>query len=460
MSWLRDTIAGRTIIVLIFGLGSILAIVQYLYQQGTAREATARDIESVVERLLLVADTVVSLDADRRDEATHRLSGGPLELHWGRERLATAGGSLDAAAQRLGARLIQRAPDLTGRGLVIGTNRTEDASHPTDRSQDDGHTTLIALPLKDGTWLNATLARVQLVRPAAPSLLLSAILGALGVVLISVLMSRWLTRPLDRLAAGARHLFSTPQNDLLPETGPREVRTLARAINDLQQRIRRLVDDRTQMLAAVSHDLRSPLTRLRLRVGALHDMALRRSIEADLDDMEGMIDATLAFLREDTSTEKVEPVDISAILETIAADAVDAGHAITIDVPASIVIFGRHLALKRALTNLVQNALKYGDSAAIAATCDEAQVHIFVRDRGHGIPADMHEAVFAPFYRLETSRSRSTGGHGLGLTVARTIVRSHGGDVTLANLMPRGLEVRVTLPVASQAAAAPLRRFM
>lgn len=447
MSWLRDTIAGRTIIVLVFGLGSILALAQYLYQTGVEREARAGNSALMAERLLLVSETILAVEPGKRDDAAHRLSGGPLELHWGREPLAAVGGSLDEAARRLLDRLLLASPGLTGR-LVIGSSASRDAPHATDKGHSDDHTTLISLPLRDGSWLNVTLARVQVTRPTSPSVLLSAVLGALGVILVSVLMGRWLTQPLDRLATGARQLFATPQSSPLPETGTREVRTLAVAINDLQERIRRLVDDRTQMLAAVSHDLRAPLTRLRLRVRAVPDADTRGSIEADLDEMEEMINATLAFLREDTTVESVEPVDVSAILDSIAADAEDAGQAVTFDVPPGLVLLGRHLALKRALTNLVQNAIKYGAPAQVSARREDARLLISIRDDGPGIPPEKLEAVFQPFYRLEPSRGRSTGGHGLGLTVARTIIRAHGGDVTLANRQPKGLEARVTLPLS------------
>ena len=449
MSWLTDTIAGRTIMVLVLGLGTILALAQYFYQSGIEREITASNTESVVDRLLLMADSIASVDVAKRDDAAHRLSGGPLELHWSRDALAIAGGRLDEVALRLRDRLIAKSPGLAQNGLIIGSSRSEVSEHTPGRSPDDGHTTLVSLPLKDGSWLNISLANVSTARTLPPSALLSTVLGAFGVVLLSILMGRWLTQPLERLAAGARGLFLTSQTVRLPQTGTREVRTLASAINDLQHRIRRMVDDRTQMLAAISHDLRSPLTRLRLRLEGLSDASVRKSMAADLDEMEAMIDATLAFLRDDTANEPVEKVDIAAILQTIAADASDAGLKVDVESPRSLVLAGRHLALKRALTNLVQNAAKYGGSAAITAYNDGSSIRITVTDDGPGIPADKLEAVFEPFYRIETSRTRgSSGGHGLGLTVARSIVRAHGGDVHLDNRSPHGLQARVTLPVA------------
>ncbi len=454
MKWLSDTIAGRTILVLVLGLGSILGLAQYLYQTGLEREVSERNIESIVDRLIFLADNLVTIEPETRDEAAHRLSGGPLELHWGRERLATPGGHLDATAVRLKERLAEKVPRLSAPAIVFGSSRTGGASHAVDREAEDGHTILISIPLADGSWLNVTLARVVAARAAVPSALLSAILGACGIILVAILMGRWLTKPLDRLADGARRLFVAPETGLLPATGTREVRTLATAINDLQLRIHRLIDDRTQMLAAISHDLRTPLTRLRLRLAGLPD-DLRKSVESDLSEMEQMIDATLAFLRDDLSTEAAAPVDLSAILETIAADAGDAGQRVELEVPRHLVITGRHLALKRALTNLVQNAVKYAGAARVSAVAAGAAVEISIEDDGPGIPEGKLDVVFEPFQRLDTSRGRSSGGHGLGLTVARSIARAHGGEVSLANRSPHGLRVIVSLPRGSVALTPP-----
>lgn len=448
MTWLRDTIAGRTIIVLVLGLGSIVALAQYLYQTSIEREVTTRNAEGIAERLIFMGGSITTLDPERRDDAAHRMSGGPLELHWGREPLATAGGRLDATATMLRDRLVSRSPVLADRGLIVGTSRPEDAHHDSAKPVDNSHVTLISMPLSDGSWLNVTLVRVDAARVAVPSVLLTLLLAALGVVVVSVLMGRWLTQPLERLESGARSLFQTSNDEPLPDGGTREVRTLAAAINDLQQRIRRMVDDRTQMLAAISHDLRTPLTRLRLRAGRLTDSDLRKGIEADLEEMEQMIDATLAFLRDDTRTEESGQVDVAAILQTLADDAADAGHDVSIKLSGPLIVSGRHLALKRALGNLLQNAIKHGGSARVTAVSDGGTLQISIEDDGPGIPSDQLEAVFEPFYRLDPSRGRKTGGHGLGLTVARLILRAHGGDVVLVNRSPHGLAVYVSLPVA------------
>jgi len=328
--------------------------------------------------------------------------------------------------------------------LIVGT------SNPTnERTELAQHTTLISLNLEDRSWLNVTLAKVQPTQIAAPSSLISSLVGALGVITLAVLLSRWLTRPLDRLTESAGSLFVGTENGHdVAEEGTREVRTLAAAINEMHRRINRLINDRTQMLAAISHDLRTPLTRLRLRTNSIVDVEIRAALERDIAEMEEMIDAALGFLRENSEQEPVEPVDVAAILQTIADDASDCGQKVTIDLPRKLVVRGRHLALKRALTNLIQNAVKYGGAAGIITRQLPNDIIIEVSDSGPGIPDEQTEAVFSPFYRLDDARSRSTGGSGLGLTVARTIARSHGGDVTLFNRAEGGLRATLRLPKA------------
>ncbi|MBU1211113.1 MAG: HAMP domain-containing protein [Alphaproteobacteria bacterium] len=440
---LTDTIAGRTVLVLVLGLGSILFLAQYLYQVASERELLASNANRVAERLLVLAETITAVKPETRDTTAHSLSGGPLELHWSEEPLSTAGGRLDSAARTLRTYLLERAPALSSRGLIFGTSS---ASPATDGDQD--HTTVISLGLEDGSWLNVTLARVQSTRVSSPSFLVSLLVGALGVVVVAVLLSIWLTRPLNLLAKEARTLFvSGDDGRPVAETGTREVRTVAAAINEMHRRIDRLISDRTQMLAAISHDLRTPLTRLRLRATAIDDETLKKSVDHDLDEMEQMIDAALGFLKEGTDCEPVEPVDIAAILQTIADDAQDAGHAVDVELPRSVVVKGRHLALKRALTNLVNNAVRHGGAATITVRRDKREAVIIITDPGPGIPPDKLETVFEPFRRLDDARNLEKGGYGLGLTVARSVARSHGGDVILANRPEGGLAATFRLPV-------------
>jgi signal transduction histidine kinase len=239
----------------------------------------------------------------------------------------------------------------------------------------------------------------------------------------------------------------------LPEVGPSEVATAARAFNTMAERIRRFVGDRTQMLAAIGHDLRTPITRLRLRAEFLDDDEQRRKMLADLDEMEAMVNATLAFARDDSATEPSVAVDLAALCRTVLDEAADARpelepEAIYYQGPDRQRIRGRPIALKRALANLVANALNYaGDARVVIDPPAHGSITLRVEDHGEGIPEDSLEAVFQPFRRLEASRNRETGGTGLGLPIARNILRAHGGDVVLRNRTGGGLEAVVTLPV-------------
>jgi signal transduction histidine kinase len=237
----------------------------------------------------------------------------------------------------------------------------------------------------------------------------------------------------------------------LPEDGPREVATAARAFNTMAERIRRFVGDRTQMVAAIGHDLKTPITRLKLRAELLDDDEQRRKILADLEEMEAMIGATLAFARDDAAAEPSVMVDLAALCRTVLDEATDAApemaDAITYDGPEHLTVRARPVALKRALANLVGNALAYGGAARLTlAEAAPGQLRIVIEDDGPGVPEYELEGVFQPFRRLETSRNRETGGSGLGLPIARNILRAHGGDVVLRNRPKGGLAAVMTLP--------------
>jgi signal transduction histidine kinase len=233
----------------------------------------------------------------------------------------------------------------------------------------------------------------------------------------------------------------------LPEDGPGEVRRAARAFNTMQNRLKRFIQDRTQMLAAISHDLRTPITRLRLRAEFVDDDDQRSKMLKDLEEMEAMIAATMAFARDDAANEPIVATDLAALLNAIVTDCRTVSYDATYVGPATCDIPARPLALKRALVNLVENAIKYGSRARITLQINGDVVDILIDDDGPGIADRDRERVFAPFVRLEASRSRETGGVGLGLTTARNTVRGMGGDVELLSRVEGGLRVRVSLPV-------------
>lgn len=277
-------------------------------------------------------------------------------------------------------------------------------------------------------------------------LLLSLAVLLAGVIAVSLVAVRWATRPLNALADAADELGRNIERAPMPEKGPVEVVRAARAFNEMQQRLASYIRERTATLAAMSHDLKTPVSRLRLRAELLEDSEVKKKIAQDLEEMESMIHGTLEFMRGGQSAEKAQPVDVKALLESLQADAQITGAEVAIEGAASRPYVGRPQALKRCLGNLLDNALKYGKSALLLVDDAPERLIIRVRDRGPGIPEPQLERVFEPFYRLEGSRSRDTGGTGLGLSIARKIAQLHGGSLDLRNLPQGGLEAVLTLP--------------
>lgn len=446
MKWLTDTIAGRTLLVLLVGIGGVLLLANTLYQLGSVQEQKSRDAARLADRLLVLKEAITRLPAGERDEAAHALSGGPIEVHWSDKPLASPGGTPDPFVVDLKKRLLGHAPDLDESRLILGSSPDVATRHPGRSSSDQHHTTLISLALDDASWINVSVVTLDGPGLSSPSFWISMFAMLVGSAAVSMLMARWLTGPLQSLTDATHTLFAKSGRNPVPEAGTREVKALGSAINALQQRIERLLQDRTLMLAAVSHDLHTPLTRLRLRLEELPEDATKSSFEADLNEMQEMLDATLSFLKGEVEDEPTQTLDLVAVIETIANDMTDAAADVRVEGLRHAVLDGRRLALKRAMTNIMQNAVKYGGSARISIRDAGAQYEVFVEDGGPGIPEKDQEAAFTPFLRLEASRSKGTGGYGLGLSVARSIIRAHGGDIILRNLVPKGLQANVTLP--------------
>ncbi|HQT64375.1 MAG: two-component sensor histidine kinase [Acidocella sp. 20-57-95] len=278
------------------------------------------------------------------------------------------------------------------------------------------------------------------------------VMSLLGAVMIFWAVQHLLV-PVRTLAQAAERLGRDVANAPdLPETGPTELVTAAMAFNTMASRIRRFVEDRTFLITAIGHDLRTPITRLKLRAEYMEDDEQRLKMLADLDEMEAMVSATLAFGRDIAASEGITLIDLPSLLRTILDDVSDGlgepSDALKYNGPDHLAIRARPLSLKRAIINLVNNAVKYGDAALVSLVQKNAHtVQIDVEDKGPGIPASDTETVFEPFRRLETSRNRETGGSGLGLSIARNIVRAHGGDITLLNMPGGGLRARITLPI-------------
>ncbi len=300
--------------------------------------------------------------------------------------------------------------------------------------------------IPDGDTLLFRLAQGQRTAPLPRSLLFNLMLLGLLTAIAVYAVTRGITRPLSALARAAEAVGRDLRQPPLVERGSREVRDAARAFNTMQERMQRHVDSRTRVLAAMSHDLKTPLTRLRLRMATLDDQDLQLRVDRDLDEMESMVNGALALLRGLNDDEPAEAVDINQLLVTLQGEFAEFGTPFTVQGRARLLYAGKPVALKRCLTNLISNATKFGGGVSVQVA-DGAAVVILIRDQGPGIPAEYLARVFEPFYRVESSRNRdSGGGTGLGLCIARDIAQAHGGALTLSNLPQGGLQATLTLP--------------
>jgi signal transduction histidine kinase len=262
----------------------------------------------------------------------------------------------------------------------------------------------------------------------------------------SIWAVRRVTAPLSSLALAAERLGRDVTAPPLPETGTIETRRASRAFNDMQSRLRNLIENRTRMLAAISHDLRTPLTLLRLRADSVDNFQERDKMLATIAEMDAMIGEILQFARNEALDEALRPTDVTALVQSVADDMTDAGLAVTMGSTAPLIRDSRPVALKRAIRNLLDNAIKHGKTARVDVRATPAAIEIVIDDDGPGIPEQDLARVFEPFYRVEGSRNQETGGVGLGLAIARSIVEAHGGTLTLANRPEGGLRAMLTLP--------------
>ena len=303
-----------------------------------------------------------------------------------------------------------------------------------------------SVQLRDGQWLNFNTELPERDSIWSTRAVLSMLLMGIAVIVLSLWLIQRLTRPLRVFAAAAEHLGKDMEAPPMVETGPLEVRQATRAFNEMQERLRRLVENRTQMLAAISHDLRTPITLLRLRLESVKDSQERARMLTTLDSMDSIIASTLSFAHEDARKEPAVEVDLGALLGSISDDMSDAGFQVECDPPAGLVYRCRPEGLRRALINLLENAVKYGVMAKLELNKTPSGVEILITDQGPGIPDTELDKVFSPFYRVEKSRNPETGGVGLGLSVARSVIDKHGGVIELKNLPEGGLQVRIFLP--------------
>jgi signal transduction histidine kinase len=335
---------------------------------------------------------------------------------------------------------------VSARRLPVQTDRPLDRDRSGSAFEEEA---VIEATLPDGQRISFTISGLS----SSGGYIIPIFLGS--TVLIAILIALWtarrLARPIREFARAAERLGVDLTAPPLAVRGPQELRATIEAFNRMQDRLRRFLEDRTQMLAAISHDLRAPLARLRLRAEFVEDEEQQRKMFGELATMNAMIDSTLAFARDATRQEPRKLVDLSVLVEDVCEDVIDSDGAALYQGPRGVAVTCRPSDMRRAITNLVDNAVKYGGSARVDIIREDKRVVVVIDDDGPGIPFKEYERVFAPFYRLEPSRDPGNGGVGLGLSVARTIAREHGGEVTLANGDGGGLSVRVELPAEAGA---------
>ena len=310
----------------------------------------------------------------------------------------------------------------------------------------DGQRIGIALP--DGAMISARLPQ----EPRRPPFLgspwmMTLLFAVISVTLLGVWAARGLTAPLSAFAKAAENFSLDGADAPLPERGPEEIRALAKALNRMRERITGLIDDRTKMLAAISHDLRTPITRMRLRSEFIEDDAQRKRMLADLDQMQSMLESVLSFLKNDRKPQAMTLVDLASALQLVADQFADAGHRVTYVGPVHAMAMARPDDLHRCVTNLVENATRFGTETTIRLTLAVGGAVIEVEDDGPGISEAHKQSMLKPFVRGDSARNMNdSAGFGLGLSIAQAIVLAHGGELSLLDRSPNGLLVRVVLP--------------
>jgi signal transduction histidine kinase len=438
---LPQTLVGRTLLVLLTALIVTQGAGIVLFQAAHRELAEQLDSRQTAERIASIVQLIEQTPTDERGRLARGLDRPGLKIGWGKAPILAPGNKYLVDSQ-LETELSRRLP---GRVLHAGLRTPQHISE--DGPQQGagfggrgGSTVQAAVTLEDGTWLNflIPLPDEHLWRPR-PYWPLGV--GLVVVVVLCVALVRHAVRPLTVLTRAADRLGRDVLAPPVEIRGPREVMAAAAAFNRMQARLRRFIEDRTQMIAAISHDLRTPITRLKLRAEFVEDEEQRLKILADLDEMEAMISSTLAFARDDSARETKVAVDLVGVLIDLCDQ-----FSVSFDGPDELEMTLGANGVKRAFANLIENACKYGGAARVCLRVEGDMAVVTIDDDGPGIPVGELENVFAPFYRVESSRNRETGGTGLGLAVARTAIRANGGDVTLANRQSGGLTATVTLP--------------
>ena len=442
------SMTGRVFITLLLGIVLTAALTQWAADLERQRAIEGvRDVHALerAEQLILATE-VVPASARLAYLAVANRPGVRLEEI---QAPAARADKPSEFAQALGQRLGQgyEIISIAGRPSACDSPRTRASMFGPLQGPWRGACEAFDVRLRDGEQL-----RMSVLPPRNSTIAektnFTAIIGVFlfSIGVLAYLVARMTTRPLKQLAQAAKDLGNDINRAPLALAGASEIRQASAAFNAMQARIRQYIFQRTQMLAAITHDLQTPLTRLRLRLEKVGDAELQERLIGDLSAMQAMVREGLDLARSIDTTEAMHSLDVDSLLDSVCSDASDSGQRVSLHGRANVAVLGRPMSLRRCLVNLMDNAIKYGQRAGVTVARVNGAVRIRICDDGPGIAPDELARVFEPFYRIETSRSRESGGTGLGLTIARNIAEQHGGTITLVNRDGGGLEVTLLLP--------------
>ncbi|MGH8388225.1 MAG: ATP-binding protein [Pseudomonas sp.] len=434
----RDTLRSRIALTIVAAMVASLALNGLFVQLAGTWGRPPIERTGLLEQIAANVRVIEAAPASLRPQLAAAASNPMLEVMWNPQRADFHLPSGGTQVKPKGMPLLQ----------LLGDNpRDIEVFNPGDWPDGSPQAHYVALvQLRDGSWLSFTPPERSWGLDSRVRIAIIIGLGLIATLLVAWIATRQLANPLQRFASAARRFGGDLRAPPIKIEGPHEIRQAIIAFNTMQAQIRHFVSERTQMVAAISHDLRAPLTRMRLRSEFMENLEHQRKMVRDIEEMQTMISAALGFFRDETHMEQTTAFDLSELLQTIIDDFRDQGIVVDFAGPAHLVYDGRPLGIKRVIVNLLENAVKYAQKPRIDLSGGEQLVCIEVSDEGPGIPESALDRVFDPFYRLETSRNRDTGGVGLGLSAARAIVREQGGELALRNRRGSGLVARIELP--------------
>ena len=406
------------------------------------RNATFRRIDGIVE----------SLATRRREARSDEFAFGPEFLYFASDSPAVAREQVDESATALLRRTLNRRAvtevRVARRGAAgrLPDRRELRVAPPLRRDPRVQRWASVALP--SGLWVNVV-ATSRPPRGLTPSVAIAALASALGVTIAAVATARRFTRPLERLAAAAEKVGRSPELERAPEEGPEDLRRVAREFNAMAERVKRMLDEQQLLLRAIGHDLRTPLSSLRIRLEFVDDRELRERMSSTIAEMEQLTAIALDAARGGAVQEAVRRIDLCALASAVCEDAAELGRPVVLVDAEEADVFGRSSELRRAIQNLIDNAVLHGGGARVRVLRERNDAAIVVEDDGPGIPEADLPRVTEPFVRLDPSRNAEAGGHGLGLTIAKAIVERHSGSLTLTNRAEGGVRAALRLPAAA-----------